>query len=667
MQLRGMKQRARLSGWAVYCLAVATAIFLIRPGGAWAFQEAVSGGHLQTFESEEDLRRYLVGIRRARDERIERARREMERRYGEGNIPPPPPPPPSPPPPMEAAAPADESITNNQTAGVDEGGIVKVRGDLLVILRRGRLFTVSIADGGLHPIDHIDAYPPDTDGSGSWYDEMLIAGDRVIVIGYSYSRGGTEVNRFRLSPDGQLNFEDAHHLRSNDYYSVDNYASRLIGNRLIFYSPLNLFYGEDPMDALPGVKRWDGDAANQVFERVARPSQIYITPALRRSPREAFSTLHSVTDCDVASANFDCTARGVIAGGSREFYVAADAVYLWVSDADYYTENAPQTYSHIYRLPLTSEAPSAVGSRGAPIDQFSFRADNDAPAGPVLNVLVRAGSGNEAMWEPEAPQGTISLIRVPLTEFGDGSQEIRQRFYRHLEQNDGYLAMENRFVGDHLIYGHGMAYSWNNQYSSEPLAYAVPLNGGSIARFAMPHGIERIEIMGSDAVIVGSNTEGDLGLSAIELAGTLPQLGDAHFLRKTGQGESRSHAYFYRPDPDSPDGASGTLGLPIARQLESPVGRLFGSAVSMQFLRRDDRIFSEAGALVSDVSGAVEDGCRASCVDWYGNARPIFLRGRILALLGYELVEGRMAGGRIAEIARINFAPPPPDPEPPTE
>ena len=41
----------------------------------------------------------------------------------------------------------DKSITNNQVANVDEGGIVKVHGDNLVILRRGRLFTVSIAGG----------------------------------------------------------------------------------------------------------------------------------------------------------------------------------------------------------------------------------------------------------------------------------------------------------------------------------------------------------------------------------------------------------------------------------------------------------------------------------------------------------------------------------------
>src|SRR5260370_532975 len=34
-----------------------------------------------------------------------------------------------------------ESVTNTQHAGVDEGGIVKLHGDHLVVLRRGRLFT----------------------------------------------------------------------------------------------------------------------------------------------------------------------------------------------------------------------------------------------------------------------------------------------------------------------------------------------------------------------------------------------------------------------------------------------------------------------------------------------------------------------------------------------
>ena len=53
-----------------------------------------------------------------------------------------------------------QSITNTQEAGIDEGGIVKQHGNHLVILRRGRLFTVAVGDRQLRPVDRINAYPP---------------------------------------------------------------------------------------------------------------------------------------------------------------------------------------------------------------------------------------------------------------------------------------------------------------------------------------------------------------------------------------------------------------------------------------------------------------------------------------------------------------------------
>ena len=55
------------------------------------------------------------------------------------------------------------SITNVQTAGVDEGGIVKRAGDHLVILRRGRLFTVRVGGDALQPAAMLDAYAPGID------------------------------------------------------------------------------------------------------------------------------------------------------------------------------------------------------------------------------------------------------------------------------------------------------------------------------------------------------------------------------------------------------------------------------------------------------------------------------------------------------------------------
>lgn len=47
-----------------------------------------------------------------------------------------------------------------------------------------------------------------------------------------------------------------------------------------------------------------------------------------------------------------------------------------------------------------------------------------------------------------------------------------------------------------------------------------------------------------------------------------------------------------------------------------------------------------------------------SCIDWYGNARPIFTGGRLLALINSELVEGALENGKVAEINRIDLTAP---------
>ena len=116
----------------------------------------------------------------------------------------------------KSATSKEESITNTQHAGVDEGGIVKLHGDHLVVLRRGRLFTVRIGDGALRPISSVDAFGPDIDPRSTWYDEMLVSENSIVVIGYSYERGGTEIGLFQIDDSGKLDYRSTYHLRSND-------------------------------------------------------------------------------------------------------------------------------------------------------------------------------------------------------------------------------------------------------------------------------------------------------------------------------------------------------------------------------------------------------------------------------------------------------------------
>lgn len=542
-----------------------------------------------------------------------------------------------------------DAITNVQEAGVDEGGIVKKRGDLLVILRRGRLFTVSTAGGRMRAVDMADAMPPGVDGSGDWYDEMLIHGDRVIVVGYSYRRGGTEINRFRLSPDGRLRFEDAYHLRSNDYYSSRNYASRLIGNRLVYYTPLYLRWHDDPLEAFPAVRRWTGNPREVDFRRIVQPRDVFIVPQMRDNPEARIDTIHSVFDCDLTAPILDCEATAVLGPASRNFYVSPDAVYLWVSDAwSGRADVRGGVRSFVYRMPFGHEPPSAIAARGAPTDQFSFREDR---ANGLLDVLVRANGGGDWMWNPEVTRGDVALVSIPIRYFGDGSREVPLDRYRPLPSpGQNAWNFQNRFVGNHVLYGGGAMGRGRNS-----ILVAAALRGGPVAELRLPHAVERIDQLVQDGVVIGNDPRGGLNFTAIDLRRPHARIGNSFAIPRASQGESRSHGFFYRPD--SADGSDGVLGLPIAREVPSGFHRFFGSAASILFLERDDRSFRMAGELGADYRRVIDDDCVASCVDWYGNARPIFAGARIFALMGYELVEGRMQRGAIHEVGRVNFAP----------
>jgi len=520
-----------------------------------------------------------------------------------------------------------ESVTNVQHAGVDEGGIVKLHGDHLVILRRGRLFTVAITDRQLKPVSQADAYSGGVDPRGTWYDEMLMWGDTIAVIGYSYARGGTEIGLFEISAAGELKYKSTHHLRSNDYYSSRNYASRLIGSKLVFYTPLYLNpWGGLPADSFPALRRWRPGASPADFKRIAPATRIYRSDE-QLDPYQGVA-LHSVSVCDLAHAELNCESTAVLGPRGRVFYVSAGSVFVWNVNAG------------IFRIPLDGSAPSALKARGSPIDQFSFLEGEDGH----LNVLLRANGRGEAMWGAESSAGDLALLRVPLASFSDGRDSAPAESYRALPKVAGY-ALQSRYVGNYLLYGggagpyrpktitDGRVYAVN--YAADAQAYEVPL----------VHGVDRIEALGANAVVVGSDGR-DLHFTSLRLA-RLPVASDRYTRKHASQGETRSHGFFYKAE----DEFDGMAGLPI----------LSGSrSASLLFLKNQSLKLSEIGTLDAR-RGNVDDGCRASCVDWYGNSRPLFLRGRVFALMGYEIVEGQVSARGISELRRASFAPQPVD------
>jgi hypothetical protein len=538
---------------------------------------------------------------------------------------------------------SEDSVTNVQHAGVDEGGIVKVHGNHLVMLRRGRLFTVAIGDGALEPISSADAFAPDVDPRATWYDEMLVSGDTIAVIGYSYERGGTEVNLFQIDALGILSYKSTYHLRSNDYYSSRNYASRLIGSKLIFYSPLYINPSmEDPYQSFPAVRKWHKGATTNEFKRIVSATQIYRP---EREIGDGYGTaLHTVTICDLARGEFDCKATSVLGPPGRVFYVSPESVYVWVNDW-VQSDKQWRAQSMVYRLPLDGSGPSALNVSGSPVDQFSFLESEDG----YLNVLVRSHNSGDGMWGAEVAAGDVALMRVPLTSFSDGHDTAPPSSYRQLPKPSGYT-FQNRFVGDYLLYGTGSGWGYP-QKTMQTNLYVVRSAGGSPRQLSLRHGVDRIEQLGSDALIVGTDGN-DLRFTAVRL-GRSPEVADEYVRKDASQGELRSQGFFYKPD--GPD--SGMLGLPISRAGRAGYRHLIEGSAAILFLRNDSLHFQEMGELGSGPERTMNDGCRASCVDWYGNARPLFVRGRYIALLGYELIEGTMEAGQIHEMRRVTYSP----------
>lgn len=548
----------------------------------------------------------------------------------------------------DGAAAAAESITNVQTAGVDEGGIVKRAGDHLVVLRRGRLFTVRIGADSLQPVSTVDAYAPGSDPRGAWYDEMLVSGNTIVVIGYSYARGGTEIGLFEIDARGGLTYRSTHHLRSYDYYSSRNYASRLIGRKLVFYSPTVLRPGGPaPLTMLPSYRRWDGAVPGD-WQRILPATRIHRTDD-DFDPDETLA-LHTVTSCDLGDPGQDlrCESTAALGPAGRVFYVSQGSVYVWTVSRTGGAGGRPDAgggaRSAVFRIPLDGTAPTALKTAGVPTDQLSFLEDGRGH----LNVLLRGSGVGEGMFGNARVQGGTALLRVPLASFGDGRGSAPREAYRLLPASQ---PTQNRYVGDWLLYGGAQ------RDGRQSAAWAVRWAGGGDAVPLDPgHAVERIEAMGAHGVLVG-NTGSDLVFSAVRLDRGATLAG-RHVQPGARQGETRTHGFFYRPTGTD----QGLLGLPVIDRSGRGGTMQAGNqgSASVLFLRERALDFRALGDLRSaPVSGS--DGCRASCVDWYGNARPMFIGERVFALMGYELVEGRLDGGmfgeRLAERRRVNFMP----------
>ncbi|WP_271077718.1 beta-propeller domain-containing protein [Aurantiacibacter sp. MUD61] len=577
--------------------------------------------------------------------------------------------------PMAVTVADAESITNNQSSGVDEGDIVKRMGDYLLVLQDGRIFVANFRTMEL--TDRIDVYRTDEDGDpigADWYDEMLVQGDHIIITAYSYYDDASELSVFRLNREnGTVERRGVFLISSEDYYDVDNYATRVIGDQLVIYTPY------DPTDLVnrrnrPSIRRW---VPSDDFDDEDRGRAILDVRDIYRPVFGTFDPIvHTISRCDLGGLeedNLTCDSTAFIAGEAAEMFVSPENIFLATTAAGYndissyricrsrsagFENNTEPPPGAVFRIPMRRpDEVDLLAVRGVVFDQFSMDQQNSR-----FRMLTswQDITCTDSWWRSERERSDIELVDVPLVRFGTRYSEPDDgRFTTLPEVNEGFF--ENRFVGEWLLYGSRTRYGRppeaeeGDVFQSSGLM-AVPLGEPDDAqRVPLSHEITRIESLGGDAIVNGYRDDTGLIISYLDLAETA-QVADAALLPGRFESESRSHAFNATIYADG----DGLMGLPTVRS-EHESGRYYWRSDNsdISFLR-----FSPSGQLtdLSDVSPAPQDDkseseyeCEVSCVDWYGNARPIFIGEGVYALMGTELVEARALEDRVEVLRRLDL------------
>ena len=526
------------------------------------------------------------------------------------------------------------NITNVQNQGVDEGDIVKQVGDHLVLMQDGRLFSLYIGSGTPRLSARINIY--DTPDADIWYDELLISDRRLVVTGYHYGKNATEITVYNLDEAGQFTRQGRWYLESEDYYSDNNSATRMIGDTLIFHTQGDL---EAP-DAWPTLR----DATETEGKSIVRAKEIF-PPLLRMSDPD----LHIVTECKI-SQSFDCQSRAVMAGNRAEWIVTETDGYLWVApprpDWSIPRKIGPQKReqpSTLYRFPLHSDEVEAVKLKADLPSRFAFEAREDR-----LFALVRAHETSR-----DETESKLAFLELPLSAFTANPSLVQDNAFTKLPGEPGYR-LRMRFTDDHLVY--------SNFTDEDPVAYAVNLDTHLLqGPISVPHEITRLDRVDQNIILIGEgeigrNTE-VLGLSWLDLS-THATLTDTLSLPNRYEAEGRAQALNMKSDPDG----SSLLGLPTFIDINGPNGWTHdeedGTDISFARVSNFGQL-TDLGHAAGDPSRIDPDyTCDTSCVDWYGNARPFFIGDRIFALIASELIELQETPTGISEVARVNLSSP---------
>lgn len=518
----------------------------------------------------------------------------------------------------------NEEITHNQESGVDEGGIVKHIGDHLIVLRRGRLYAIAVDRIGLpRQVDSVRLAAEDELNRDVWYDELLVRGRFVFVVGFRYVTavedegtdpwnwffGATELNVFELSQDGRLQRRESVFLEANDYFDFSNYASRMVGGQLLLYMPY-------------AALRWDRTGAPRVRipwhlehlgrGRFRRTRPLFDAQDVARAPvRPGWDvTFHTLVRCDAEARPVTCTARSAVGGWGAAHYVTPTHAFV-------------QSRDQIYALPLDGGDVRTHAMRGQTASQFAFHYEDDR-----LHVLVQIEGRHFR-------DALVERLALPLDDFDGVGQQDLDPLATEVVPSAGWIRAE-RFTGGWAL---AATYGW---YEPAQLV-AQRLSDGLTVRLPLEGDVTRIAPMPGVGALIVEQGPRDVALRTLSLDPDGPAFADA--VRLPGsEGEWRSHGFFFQRRPEGGRFGVAMLGEP---GLES--GWWGGGASNLAFFD-----VQPSGHL--DLLGAVEAGpadetpCEVSCIDWYGNTRPIFLGQRVFALMGSELAEVGLSPEGLTEL-----------------
>jgi hypothetical protein len=143
----------------------------------------------------------------------------------------------------------------------------------------------------------------------------------------------------RLDATGRLSREGVFYISSNDYYSSTNYATRLIGDNLVIYTPFSVLDMTMASFKWPVVRRWLSDE-ERADDALRRGRALFDAAEIYRPVRETEDPfVHTVSVCPLGPVgherNLECRTTAFVGPNTAQWYVTEADAFLWTTSRDY--------------------------------------------------------------------------------------------------------------------------------------------------------------------------------------------------------------------------------------------------------------------------------------------------------------------------------------------